>query len=594
MAASIKKSKKTVIITLEDILSVNRDRNTLKIKLTSLEGEFESLTDPTEIENYTETINLLKEQIKVKKLKETELLKKADPAVVSRYKYILKHPDEHTDFRTLASQVPETSESGPSYSGYRSSVPEVIEIDPPSSKPDDPLGSSSDSADDDNSRTSSQNPAQNLSESDSLSAPADEKVDTSPGTGFATFGAGIKTKRNKSKNPPVSPSTFEITKTSTNPPDPPKRSKKSPDMATTTVLSYSPPSFGAVYKGTTNVDKFFTRYEAFASAYKWDDPAKLNQLEFHLAEAALKCFNNIRKTSAKADFTYDNVKATIKKYFASKTSSQEYEKQLRERKLLHNESMESYFWDVIDLVYKIYKTVEFNTLRDQVLKGLPADTAKDIWNAQPSDMEELHEKILERQKFESLMGKKTFGTDENAVQEFVNHLENLGFKVTKENKQEVNKFAHKKRKGNFRKQSSSNWFPSGPQSSNRSQSHPRDFSQNQKRERNSFNRYPYNNNNSWRQQGRTFESNSRRYDPRPQNGSFRRPQQSQRFPQNRQFNRYPRNNNYVNNYENYDPYENYETQRSRGPGQAYESHSNLPPIDEREHHVNTVSGNSFL
>src|SRR5207253_164376 len=147
-----------------------------------------------------------------------------------------------------------------------------------------------------------------------------------------------------------------------------------------------------------------------------------------------------------------------------------------------------------------------------------------------TDMEELHQKILEIQKFESLMGKKRFSNnDEQSVNELVNHLENLGFSVTKQNtpkKQEINATSNYKRKfrkgpskkGNyFRKPSSSPWLQSSTHSpQSQSQSYPQSFSK-------PFHRHgyrpQYNNNNSWNSKGSQFrrqydDSNSRRYDHR--------------------------------------------------------------------------------
>lgn len=240
--------------------------------------------------------------------------------------------------------------------------------------------------------------------------------------------------------------------------------------------------------------------------------------------------------------------------------------------------------------------MEFASIRDHVLKGLPADTAKDIWNAQPTDQEELHAKILERQRFESLMGKRQFATDEQSVNLLVNQLKGLGFEVHKaHNKQEVNTAMHKKKrkgnpfKGNASKQKS-------PQSSAWFQSHPRP--QRYRGQSNNYRQRNYNNNynNSWRGgQGNELPNNSRGYGQRPPSGSFMR-QQPPRYNNNsrNQFsqNRYG-NNNYVNMYDNYD-----NIGFSEAPyvphGQACPDQRGFPALPQNHQNVNTLSGNSFI
>ncbi len=248
----------------------------------------------------------------------------------------------------------------------------------------------------------------------------------------------------------------------------------------------------------------------------------------------------------------------MQKYFASKSSPQEYDKKLRERKLMFNEAIDQYFWDVVELVYKVDKSASFDKIKEHVLKGLPQEIAKDIWKAKPADLETLQDLLLEHQKFESLMGKKVYGNNDQAINEVVNQLQNMGFSVKKP---EVNFAANKNKnkkfnkKGNFKKPNSQGQ-PSGP-SSQTSQWHPPRGNFPNRR-----GKWPPHNNqvrfqnpqqNSWKNNGRP------RYDDR---SPFRR-DQFQPNPSNRGFVRqgpprfqtrgFPQGNrgNFVNTYDHY-------------------------------------------
>lgn len=544
-------------VTLDEILQANKKRKSFLKSIKDLKTSIQTTQNPTEIPELEILIKELKEKVKIYRDQEADLLREASIDVRQKYYETVAIRQQHPSFAQIAAQnQPATEEPVPAYSGYRESVTSPVTLSSDTE-------SESDYTEKDPNKLHIQT----------------ENVDTSPGRGFEKF--------------------FKRRSQGATPVPPPKKGK----AKMTTVVAYTPPAFGTVYDGSTNIAKFFNRYEAFATTYAWDSKIKISQLEFHLKGAALKCFNNIRKTSADVDFTYTKVKASLEKYFASKTSTQEYEKKLRERKLIHGESMEVYFWDVVDLVHKLYKTVDFDIMRDQVLKGLPASTAKDIWNGKPTTKDELHALILEQQKFESLMGKKSFGTDDQSVNACVHHLEALGFDVKKGSKQEVNSSVNKrkgKKKGNNnnRNVNSQQWNRSSTQSSMQTQSHPRpNYRNNNNNRRGSQGNYnnnrQYNNNNfnSWRQGPRNYEpqQNSRGYGQRPQGGSYQR-QQPQQYMNRNQFG--PRQaRQYINNYDNYYSYEEgpYDP-----PGQAYPVHYGPPALPQNVHSVNTVSGNGFI
>lgn len=335
--------------------------------------------------------------------------------------------------------------------------------------------------------------------------------------------------------------------------------------------------------------EFFNKFEAYALAFQWDDDTKLQQLLFHIDGAAMKCYKALKRTLTKAgNFTYAEVKKEMEKYFASKSSPQEYDKKLRERKLMFNENMEQYFWDVIDLVHKVDKNASFEQQRDHVLKGLPEETAKDIWNSKPTSLDTLHEKILERQKFESLMGKKAYDNKEQAINEVVNALENMGFSVKKSDNQEVNTMSHKKkkfkkgRKGNAK--SNSQFGQTSAQSSPRSQSwHPRGNFRNKRR--GGWPSQNFNQNNSWGNKGR-FEGNPRR-DQFSNNRGFGR----QGPPRYNNYRRFPNRDNYVNAYDHYGPEVYY------APPPHYEAIGapvGQVAIPYHTQAVNTFQGNGFL
>lgn len=556
-------------ISLEDILRVNKTRKNLLDNLSSLESKLSKETVKSKRTLLLKSIDSTKTEIERYEKEEIELLKQAQSHIISAYQDTLS--SDNPKSVDLASQV-EITES--KHSG------DTIDIT-----------SSDDSGDSDKTE---------------LAVQTSEGIDTSPNTGFEKF--GIKTKNPDIPNIVVSDPETEKTKKSkktkhtksrrsSKVPDsesdtaPTSDNKSSTDTKTTpigktkdtstkttstttstsstttststytpphkkmaTSVVYTPPKFQSVYDGSTNIDRFFNKYEAYAGTFGWNDDMKLSQLQFHLEKAAYKCYENLKKTlTAKSTFTYDTVKAQMKKYFASKSSSQEYEKLLRERKLMFNEPIEEYFWDVVELVYKIDKGAKFEKILENVLKGLPQEIAKDIWKAKPTDIDKLQDLILDHQKFESLIGKKVYGDNEQAINEIVNQLKGLGFKVQK---QEIN-YTGNKKKNKSRKGKKSNSHeanPSGPQSLHKSQSHPRPFFQNNRRGRwNPNNRQVrFQNQNPWNTNGRRYDyENSRRdqqYQQNPTRGFIR--QGPPRYNNNRRYQ--GTRGNFINYYDHYD------------------------------------------
>ncbi len=412
-------------------------------------------------------------------------------------------------------------------------------------------------------------------------------VDTSPGSGFEKFGKTFRkpqttqAQAHKDKINTDLDITLEI---KVNPPEDEEMGGP--------ILTYSPPSFTQIYDGSTSIKKFFTKFEAYASTFSWDADMRLTQLLFYLTKAALKCYEQLRRTQGDK-FTYDSCKKEMCKYFASKSSPQEYDKLLRERQLMDSENIEQYFWDVIDLVHKVDSNADFANQRDHVLKGLPQDVAKDIWNSQSDSLETLQAAILKRQKFESLMGKKAYSSQEQAINQVCNQLENMGFSITKreENKQEVN-FAYNKNQ-NKKGQKGKAFKPNsqGPQSgpmSSQSQYHPRGAFQNNNNNRRG--KWPSqnqnNNNNSWSQKGHN-EDYSRR-DQYPNNRGFGR--QGQRY--NNNYRRYSPRDNFVNFYEHYGPPEAYENQMVP-EAEAMPMRYEQAAMPYNNHSVNTFQENEY-
>ncbi len=547
-------------VTLEAILKVNQDRRELLDKAKDLEAKLSTLTDRAEKKSLSTKIKTVYDSVSTVRNLEYDLLRQADHSVVVAYKITVEDAYLHPLYNAIAASQPSTS-------------------------------------------TQSQDTAH-------LSVPTQPtgEVDTSPLSGFEIFSPSFKkntpsnTKKNKSKKDNSElDTTIELEESGdedigtsqetnqdidTNPkmPDPPS------------VVAYSPPTFNVIYNGSSSVKKFFAKFEAYAATFKWDEDMRLAQLLFYLDGAAMKCYENLKRTKKpKGTFTYDTVKAEMEKYFASKSSPQEYDKKLRERKLMFNENMEQYFWDVLDLVYKVDKNATFDKQRDHVLKGLPQETAKDIWNSKPDSLDSLHDLILTRQKFESLMGKKAYDNSEQAINEVVNQLENLGFKVEKPpTKQEVTFASNKKKKFKGRKgnaKPNSQGHPSAQ--SSRSQSHPRgNFRNNNNRRGNKpFQNHPNNryqgNFNSWgnNQKGR-FEENPRR-GQFPNNRGFGR----QGPPRYNNYQRYPPRDNYVNTYDHYGPeYYNHHHQYL----EAVDGMSAPAALPYHTQAVNTFQGNGFL
>lgn len=542
MSAS-RRERPSVDITLAEILKHNTDRKQLQDKANLLETQKANSTDSNEIRSIENKLRKVYKAVDDVKNLEIDLVTHASPQVSAAYTEFLRNTSR--SYSDIAATYSSSSDSNhPSFSGYRSPVIVEETVDSAALRTTDPIGSP-------------ELPFEEASDKDNLSVDIDTSgIDTSPGQGFAKFNPRHRkpshTQSHKDKNTtPDSPD-----KPGT--PDPDTMSKTTP----VSVLSYTPPAFTLTFDGSTNVKKFFTRFEAYASTFQWDDTVKLAQLIFYLKGPALKCFEQIKRTLS-TTLDYDTCKAEMLKYFASKSSPQEFDKKLRERQLMFNETIEQYFWDVIDLVHKVDKKADFDKQRDHVLKGLPQHTANIIWNSKASTLDQLHAAILEQMKFESLMGKQSYASQEQAVNTVVSQLENMGFSVKPppENKQDVN-FAYnnkkknkKGQKGNFNKSNSRG--PSSPQSSQQSQWHPRGtsrntFNNNRRGMWPSQNSYNNNFNNSWSQKGQ-FEGYSRR-GQYPSNRGFGR-QGPQRY--NNNFKRFPPRDNYVNMVEHYDPDEFY-------------------------------------
>lgn len=387
-------------VTLEAILKVNKDRRELLDKAQELDTKKQSLTDPAEKKVVNGQIKIIYDSVANLRTLEFDLLKQADASVVAEYNIKVAQQHHHPLYSSIASSHPSTSQASGTDSAHLA-------------VPTPPTGA----------------------------------VDNSPGSGFEKFspsfrkGSKVTSKKTKTKtaNKDSDVETIDIEDSENE-----EQDSNMPDP-TPSIVAYTPPTFTIIYNGSTNIKKFFAKYDAYASTFKWDEAMKLEQLMFHLDGAAMKCYENVKRTrKALGTLKYSEVKADMQKYFASKSSPQVYDKKLRERKLMFNENMEQYFWDVLDLVHNVDKKADLDKIRDHVLKGLPQDTAKDIWNSKPDSVETLHEKILERQRFESLMGKKVYDNNEQAINEVVVQLENMGFAVKKPaNKQEVNFVSNK-------------------------------------------------------------------------------------------------------------------------------------------------------
>lgn len=602
--------------TLDEILTLNKNRKIILKRIAKLEKErllTKIAAKKIELES---KIQEDKNKLIKTQAKEADYLRRADAEVIFGYQETVDSGSQLQTFTVLSQQASSSSSPAYTFTGRRSATPSTDPIVESPPRLTDPLGSdtSFESPDPKVPSILVQDPSDQSKATPSTSTSSG--VDSSPASGFTKFRDSFKKSQTKTKTPdpsiPITTASIPIivtpvTPTYTTSPKPKPPTPPPAMTSTTTVIAYTPPAFGTIYNGSKSVEKFFQKYEAFANTYSWNDDIKLAQLEFHLSGPAFKCFGALKKTRTGSDFTYAKIKADLTKYFASKSSPQEYEKKLRDRKLMHNESMEQYFWDVEDLIRKVNKTVEFDKLRDHVLKGLPAEVSRDIWNSKPTDMESLIAKILEIQKFDSLMGKKHFiQTDENSVNELVNKLENLGFSVTKQtDNKEVNNYQNKKtfrkgqgNKGNTYKKSSP--WKSATQSS-QSQSHPRRYNQFSNAGNRPFKRYTNSNygNKSWNSNGQyrqnNYDRDSRRYDQR----SFGRPSYGHGQPpfrpnnnQNR-FQRRPDNNfrrdAYAYSYENSDEsYDGYYYDHPASPNN--DNHRSL----EQNHNERALTGNGYL
>lgn len=241
----------------------------------------------------------------------------------------------------------------------------------------------------------------------------------------------------------------------TSAPVPPKKPSSTTTMATPTVVAWSPPIPGSIFDGTTNVKEFFDTYEALANTYHWDPAAQLSQLQFYLKGMAKSCYKYLKaNATSSTPLTYAAVKKELMDYFSTKISTQEWEKLLRERKYTHGEDIQAYLWDINRYVRKVHKNPDIDIVKNHVVQGLPSGLAQEVWNHPVKTFKELHSKILEIQKFQSLMGKQTFMKNDVANQ-LVHLLEKLGIqtKPTEEAATAQANFAEKQQKKRGRRKS---------------------------------------------------------------------------------------------------------------------------------------------
>jgi hypothetical protein len=90
--------------------------------------------------------------------------------------------------------------------------------------------------------------------------------------------------------------------------------------------------------------------------------------------------------------------------FRSKETREEYERQLNCRKLKVDESIETYYWEILRLCEKIDKTMSDDVKVSHLLRGLHPKIAKDIYLKKPKTPTEVYDQLVQFEKFESLMG----------------------------------------------------------------------------------------------------------------------------------------------------------------------------------------------
>lgn len=299
------------------------------------------------------------------------------------------------------------------------------------------------------------------------------------------------------------------------------------------------------FDGTTSVTSWFNEFEAFCDTNGFDEDKRIKVLPSYLTDSAKQCFNIHKKRTRGYNVTYDYIKQFFLSSFKSKTSPEEHNRQLLQRKLRQNESYETYFWDILTLCDLVNPNMADEEIVRHLLKGLPYEIGQAIYSAALQTPDDVYNRLIERARYHSMMGKDAQGALATEIGNvLVNKIRQLSLRDG-----QVNSFQPSSRnRGQFR----GNFRPTRSFQGNRGRGNFRGRGQSN-----------YRNNYNQNYQTPQYNNNSRGYQSNYRSNNYNRGYRGNN--QTRNWNNQGYRPNYNNNYNhNYNNQTNYNNRGNRG------------------------------
>lgn len=339
-----------------------------------------------------------------------------------------------------------------------------------------------------------------------------------------------------------------------------------PSTATTTSttmasISYTLPGSQQIYDGTSNCANFLENFDNMAKVFKWDAATKKAQFGFHLSGPAKSAFKMLTRVNPSDDF--DTLSPKFVALFKSKSTPEEYSRRLEQRKLLPNETPESYYFDILKLCHKVQPKMDLPTLMSHLVRGLPPKLGREILMKDYKYSADVLDHLLRDARYQSIMGKSSNidVEDINLIDTVVaQSLAKLGIKTKKEiNSTEGSSSSNNNNNRNYNR--------------NNPRRNYRGNNSNNRGNYNNSNRGYYNNNGQ-RNQNRGPRNNNNSYSFRGNNrGNYRGNYNNNNYRGRGYY------NNYNNNRGSYQPRGYYQPQYYQPQFQSLQPHNygSMPP-----------------
>ena len=142
----------------------------------------------------------------------------------------------------------------------------------------------------------------------------------------------------------------------------------------------------------------FSRWCSVQPGEEWNDAKKLKILPIFLRGSSLYFFNQYEATHRAAEswdcLTFAKFKEDFIKAFPSTAGQQQLEEKLMNRVLMVNEPLESYLYNIYDLISKVDPTMSFDRRLMHVRRGLPNVLQMQLQLQNPRNTENLTKTIL--------------------------------------------------------------------------------------------------------------------------------------------------------------------------------------------------------